>query len=113
MTDKERKIRDNAAYWKQVHDRFVGRHRARIWAYDTDVNQEERKNQQLCRYCFYMLAFFVVGDTTASSFCHTTTSSFCQNCYKELVNADTDTDDYCMECAIKYNVCVRCGAEMD
>ncbi len=40
------------------------------------------------------------------------TYSNCKECGKEIVNANTATDDYCVECADRLGICQHCGKEI-
>jgi hypothetical protein len=79
--------------------------RTKVLEYDADPDKENRINKCLCRRCYY-----TCGDTWAGQ---AFTDSKCDGCGKEMTFATTDTDDYCEECAKKYNVCKHCSAAMD
>lgn len=37
----------------------------------------------------------------------------CKKCGKQFWHHNTDTPNYCEECSEKYNICERCGENLD
>lgn len=68
-----------------------------------DRDKKCRKAANLCVACFYLPH---VGGTTV-------TRSTCLLCGKPIMNASTDTDRLCQECAARHSLCCRCGADRE
>ena len=90
---------------KKLHDRFVEKEYGKLGGYSDDSQKDIRKEKQLCKYCFYIM----IDGWSGQAF----TNCNCENCEKEMTFATTDTDNFCIECAKKLNVCKHCGQIMD
>lgn len=95
----------DAKLTRTFHNHYVDGLRKKLNNYDLDKSQSKRKEECKCKYCTYI----DIGNIVMDAF----TSSKCKNCGKELTFANSDTDDYCLECAKKNNICKHCGSEMD
>lgn len=107
--DPEQKKEDAIHTWAKtsamIHQHFIDRTRDGLLLYDEDRYKEQRKAEQLCRYCFYMNKDTFSGQAFTTVYCH--------GCGKQMTFSNTDTDNFCSTCGKKYNVCKHCGAEMD
>jgi len=78
----------------------------RCESFVSDSKREERLEKQCCRSCFYMRSR--VGGTVM-------TSRICGgiDCSEVVRSSNTCVDELCRECGIKYDLCVRCGGDME
>lgn len=90
---------------KDLHSREIDRQRKKLIKYDADDFKEKRLEKQICKYCFYIRADDIVMDAF--------TSSKCEECNKDLMFCNSNTDKYCLDCARKLRVCKHCGADID
>lgn len=89
-------------YW---NNNLVNKMKNKIKNYDEDSKIIKRKEKCECKYCTYINNDRIAGQAF--------TSSNCKGCNKKLDFPSTDTDEYCLDCAKKINVCKHCGSEMD
>jgi hypothetical protein len=73
-------------------------------AVEIDAKKEQRLRAQRCKTCFY------IDDGIGGQ---AITRSKCDICEKEVINASTDVDYICEECAKEYNLCRHCGGSID
>lgn len=97
--------KEKAESIKRQHDKYIEKTYGKLEIYDNDQYREKRIEKQLCKYCFYM-----TGDGWAGQ---AFTSVKCECCGKDMSFATTDTDDFCIDCAKKFEVCKHCGQIMD
>lgn len=71
---------------------------------DADVNLLDRWDEQLCQLCFYL------PDQIAG---HAMTERPCGICGRHVTYGSTLTDVLCLSCAVKHELCKRCGADID
>lgn len=87
------------------NNRLVEKTKKRMEEYDLDSNKKHRIELCECKFCTYINNSRIAG----SAF----TESKCTSCGKNMIFPSTDTDDYCIDCAKKLNVCKHCGSIMD
>jgi hypothetical protein len=75
-----------------------------IMNYLNDTNKKNRKKDQICRCCYY-----IIGKIAGQAF----TTSKCVKCGKEMVFPSTYIDTLCLECAAETKSCKHCGGKMD
>lgn len=94
---------------KEINENTISRlyrieHIEKLYKYfQEDPRKEFRMENRLCKSCFYSTGL----SGQAFSF------SNCKICNKEIVSPNTDVDHYCKECSEKYDICVKCGADID
>ena len=69
-----------------------------------DTYRTKRIRAGLCRWCYY--AAGRVGGAAM-------TSQPCSACSEEQVYASTCTDVLCLPCAVKHDLCKRCGGDQE
>jgi len=72
------------------------------WA--TDPQKKERLGKSLCRTCFYLHNRRIGGAAM--------TSQPCGVCAVSVTYCSTATDDLCLDCALKHELCKQCGADV-
>lgn len=102
---KENAIQEHAKHTQEIHEHYMRARRELLMMYDNDAEKELRKSAQLCRYCYYTGKNALAGQAFSDA--------LCIDCGKHMTFPTTSTDQLCLECAIKRNLCKHCGAEMD
>lgn len=74
--------------------------------YNNDYDLFDRREEQVCKYCYYIILPFVVGLTTF-------VERNCLSCGKEMHFPSSVSDVLCIDCAKKHDACKHCGGEMD
>ena len=72
--------------------------------YEKDVDKERRIRRRECKTCHY-LRNGVAGQAL--------TSFECRLCKAGGTNPNTRVPKYCNKCSEKFDMCAKCGAEMD
>lgn len=70
----------------------------------TDVAREKRREQNLCKCCFYLRRGQIGGAAM--------TIQPCGICKTEVTYASTVTDVVCLPCASNNHLCKHCGADL-
>ena len=78
--------------------------RERLKNFDIDPKKEDRLKAQECKYCYYMRS-----GVATQAFVQWT----CGICNTEQQWSNGDYPRICKECAIKHNLCMHCGADID
>lgn len=89
---------------KERNDRIVVSLRKRLDEYTNDSKEERRMIQHECKYCYYLNNR--IGGSAM-------TNSACRCCNTQVLYSSTCVGAFCMNCAVKLNVCTHCGSEMD
>ena len=76
----------------------------RIIRYEEDVEKESRKNNKLCKCCYY------IKDAYGFS---AMTTSYCGICKESILNGSSCTNRVCDKCAESHKLCSRCGGKME
>ena len=72
--------------------------------YENDSGKDYRLTARQCKVCYYLkngLAFQAF------------TEYECQNCHEVDIYHNGSVPKYCQKCSEEFNVCRRCGAELD
>ncbi len=72
--------------------------------YETDIKKDYRIKIQECKTCFYIKSGFA-----GQAF----TKYICRNCGEEKYHPNTSVPVYCKECAERFDICQKCGAELN
>jgi hypothetical protein len=75
-----------------------------VFKYHSDSDKINRLDKGLCRYCYYINTDRIGGSVV--------TQFDCRICGKEEFYVNTDTDNFCLNCAIEHKLCKHCGAEI-
>lgn len=73
--------------------------------YTTDPEKEQRLKELNCICCYRGYNITIAGQAF--------TNSNCANCNEEMTFSNTNVDKLCNKCAIQYDVCKHCGADMN
>lgn len=92
-------------YRTTTRERKLQRLREKFFKYSNDPNIKERREEQICKSCFYMDSDVIRGEAF--------TTNACESCGAGLTFATTDIDCFCKECAVTNHICKHCGATMD
>jgi hypothetical protein len=77
----------------------------KLEALQKDVSKKERKEQCKCKLCFYFYNNRIGGAVI--------TEINCGLCDCKMRFGSTDVDPICLSCALKNELCVRCGGDVD
>ena len=77
---------------------------SRVDNYIHDTTKETREHFRECKYCFYFR-----NGIAGQAF----TRFNCKNCKAGCIYHNTAVPVLCLDCSFKYNICVRCGADLD
>ena len=102
---KENAIRQHAEYESNMKEYYIQSRREELHCYDEDPDSDIRKQEQLCKYCYYMGKHGLDGQAF--------TDALCIDCGKQMTFVTTSTDRFCPDCAKKRNLCKHCGGYMD
>lgn len=72
--------------------------------YASDPSREHRLKEQKCKVCHYN-----VGTIAGQAF----TAYTCAECGKESSHSNTDVPSLCKECAVKMQLCLKCGGTLN
>lgn len=72
--------------------------------YLSDSGKKLRFERKYCKFCFYIASG--IGGCAM-------TKSNCKCCGKEIMNGSTNVNRICNECSDEYNLCIKCGADLD
>lgn len=73
--------------------------------YNADSERDERLKAHECPWCWY----FRRGGLAGQAFTEWT----CSGCGKEQRHPNTATPRLCVECAVKYGLCVECTGDLE
>jgi len=94
--DIERKTNSNRMGF---HDK-----KNKIRHYEEDLGKGGRREDLVCKYCYYIRNSFGFSAMT---------TSYCGICKEPILNGSSDTNRVCEKCAGTIGLCVCCGGEMD
>jgi hypothetical protein len=72
-----------------------------------DSEKKSRLGAQECKVCYYIRGPVVAGQSFSSHPCKNS------ECDEETKHCNTDVPEYCRDCATKYGICRRCGADAE
>lgn len=96
---------DNAKSTRDFHKKVIERQTFKLLNYYSDAERSKRKNENLCKFCYYYCKDSISGQAVSMS--------VCENCKQSMVFPTTDTDVLCEDCAKTLHCCKHCGAKMD
>jgi len=99
-SDKYKKTRSD------VNKFEYGKIESKVDNYNNDYDLLDRRDEQVCKYCNYIILPFAVGFRAF-------TQTNCLSCGKEMYFPSSVSDILCIDCARKYDACKHCGGEMD
>lgn len=102
---KENAIREHAKFESDMKQYYIRTRREELELYDNDPKKDARKQEQLCKYCYYVSRHGFAGQAF--------TDALCIDCGKQMTFTTTSTDRLCPDCAKKHNLCKHCGGYMD
>lgn len=85
----------------------IDRHYKKIENYESDVAVVERQKQKECPFCFYFKLAGMGVDSKYEWSC-----KCCGTTHKRWGRVEL-TPTFCDECADKYDICKRCGADRE
>ncbi len=91
-----------ATYYSKIHfdEMMVKAENAKA-----DKLKTQRLKAGECAFCFYFRDSRFGGAAI--------TTSNCRGCGEQMTFSNTNTDDFCKKCSEKYELCVRCGGDLN